>query len=323
MSRTHKRRFQVYAGILCFLLLFSYAPQKALAAGLIEPGRSVTLTLNYKRPDKPFSGVSFSLYRVATISSTAQLALTGSFRNYSVSLQGLDSAGWRALANTLAGFVARDGIAATDSGQTNASGVLRFPAQHTVMATGLYLVIGQKSTEGQYTYTPEPFLICLPNRTADDRWVYDVTAAPKYDSTYIPDNIDLKALKIWKDDGYESKRPTEVVVQLLRDGVLYQTVTLNAGNSWRYTWTALDASYTWQAVEKTMPAGYTVSVVREGGTFAITNTFCSGGGSSGGGGKAPQTGVLWWPVPMLSGAGMLILMIGWVERRKQSWLDDE
>ena len=34
------------------------------------------------------------------------------------------------------------------------------------------------------------------------------------------------------------------------------------------------------------------------------------------GGKLPQTGQLWWPVPILAIAGMLFLMFGWYRRRR-------
>ena len=52
--------------------------------------------------------------------------------------------------------------------------------------------------------------------------------------------MERRVLKIWKDDIPQS-RPKEIVIQLLKDGVIYDTVTLNAVNNWRYTWEKLPA----------------------------------------------------------------------------------
>ena len=48
-------------------------------------------------------------------------------------------------------------------------------------------------------------------------------------------------------------------------------------------------------------------------------TPSSGGGSTpGNGGKLPQTGQLWWPVPVLAAVGIIFILIGIVRRRKNS-----
>ena len=37
------------------------------------------------------------------------------------------------------------------------------------------------------------------------------------------------------------------------------------------------------------------------------------------GGKLPQTGQLWWPVPVLTAAGMLLIVVGLVRRREADY----
>lgn len=94
-----------------------------------------------------------------------------------------------------------------------------------------------------------------------------------------PDNPDepsssitsVKVLKVWVDD--ESQRPDSIEIQILRDNEVYNTVELNAQNNWRYTWDSLSSDYTWQIVEKEVPAGYTVSTSNEGITYVVTNTY--------------------------------------------------
>ena len=37
----------------------------------------------------------------------------------------------------------------------------------------------------------------------------------------------------------------------------------------------------------------------------------------------PETGQLWWPVPILAGAGMILFVIGWILHRKWSQEHEE
>ena len=131
-----------------------------------------------------------------------------------------------------------------------------------------------------------------------------------------PVDKEIKVIKVWKDDGREADRPGMIEVQLLGDGEVHETVRLDADNSWRYTWTGLDGTKEWLVVEKKAPEGYTVSVKREGTTVFITNTKESPEEPPE---TLPQTGQLWWPVFLLGGAGLVLLLTGFVgtlRRRK-------
>ncbi len=94
-------------------------------------------------------------------------------------------------------------------------------------------------------------------------------------NTYHPDvpTTDKKVVKIWDDAGHTDKRPAGIVVELLRDGVVYDTVTLSEANNWSYHWTELDPSYTWTVNEKYVPDGYTATVTTSGNTFVLTNIY--------------------------------------------------
>ena len=241
------------------ILLAALLPQ-ALAAGLIETDRPVTLTVRFFHDKAPVSGAPFSLYRVADVSAYGEFTLTGDFKDDPVRLDDRSSDGWRALAETLRAFVLRDGRKLLDSGVTGSTGLLTFPNRQKTLRPGLYLLLGESFVSGGYTYTVEPSLICLP--CADETsntWDYDAALAPKHDREPLPpapsdDTVERKVLKVW-DDGNAASRPQEITVQLLKDGVVYDTVRLNAKNSWRYTWSKLpkyDASgrrITWTVTE--------------------------------------------------------------------------
>ena len=155
---------------------------------------------------------------------------------------------------------------------------------------------------------------------------YDAAVNAKFDSS-IPDDpndntIDRKVLKVRADDGHEKDRPKEVIVQLLSDGTVYDTVTLNAANNWRHTWTGLNDRYTWTVAEKESE-GYTVDITREGITFVVTNTYNEDNTdkpipttpATPTNPTLPETGRLWWPVSVLMAVGLMLVVICMARRR--------
>ena len=310
--------------LLVMMLLLS---TPAFAAGSIDLNREVTLTISYQDRGTPLVGANFSIYLVATVDETGELTTTDSFKQFNVDIRGKNDAAWRTLASTLEGYVLRDNVAPTDSGKTNADGILYFPTGSKKLTPGLYLVLGDRITQGGFRYDPMPFMVMLPTQDTDkNEWLYDVIVNPKHESSEIPDTpstITRKVLKVW-DDANSSDRPTEVTVQLLRDGKVYETVTLNAENNWRYTWSGLDDSYRWTVVEKECK-GYTVQVERDGITIVITNTRevdvpdnPTPTTPKPTNPTLPQTGQLWWPVPLLVMGGLLFLVIGLFCRKRTS-----
>ena len=329
MRKLSKRVLSCLLCLICVLALF---PVRAFAAGAIDPNRDVTLTIEYKHNKVPVANVPFDLYYVASIDAYAEFTLAGDFQKYPVAVNGLTSGAWRTLAETLAAYVARDQLKPLDSGKTNTQGVLSFPNQQSSLKPGLYLVIGRKLIQDGYTYTTEPFLVSLPDLDQkSDVWTYDVVTAPKHTRTENPptpsdETVERRVLKVWKEDDRRS-RPGDVIIQLLKDGVVYDTVTLNAANNWRYTWEKLPkynsdgSKIVWSVVEKELD-NYTVSVTQEGITFVVTNTgdypdIPDQPTPENPGPKLPQTGVLWWPVPVLAAVGLVFLVAGTLFLKKK------
>ena len=329
-----KRIRRMTAALLSVLAVFLLLPLQALAAGGIDLNRDVSLTISYQDGNTPLVGAEFDIFLVATVDEYGELTTTKDFAQFHVNIRGKDDEAWRTLASTLEGYVLRDDISPADSAKTNDKGLVSFPTNGKSLKAGLYFVLGHRHTQNGYRYDPAPFMVMLPGLDKENNiWVYDVTVNAKFDSSQIPDNpddntIDRKVLKVWADDGHEKDRPKEVIVQLLRDGKVYDTVTLNAANNWRYTWTGLNDRYTWTIVEKELE-GYTVEVTREGITFVVTNTYneeipdeptptaptTPDKPTTPTKPTLPQTGQLWWPVPVLIAAGLLFVVIGLVRRR--------
>ena len=274
---------RVISCLLCLICMLPLSPVQVFAAGAIDVNKAVHLKIQYIHDKTPVSDVPFDLYYVASVDAYGEFTLVGDFQKYPVVVSGLSTDAWRTLAETLAVYADRDQLKPLDSGKTNAEGNLSFPNKQPSLKPGLYLAVGRKLVKSGYTYTTKPFLVALPNLDRENNaWVYDVTATPKHTRTENPpappeQTVERRVLKIWKDDIPQS-RPKEIVIQLLKDGVIYDTVTLNAVNNWRYTWEKLPAynkdgsKIVWSVVEKE-PEGYTVLIARDGVTFIVTNTY--------------------------------------------------
>lgn len=272
-----KRSLSVVMVLLAFIALL---PGQAFAAGKIETDRDVTLTISYDDEGTPIANAKFTLYKVGDVDEYFHISLTPAFEAYRNTVDGLneleevDQAGWLSIAATLKGYVLRDGVAPAASDRTDNDGRLQLAVK-----PGLYLVIGTRITleESFYTYTATPYMIFLPGLdTEKNEWVYTVTTEPKFEKGINPpddpDDISRKVIKTWDDSGYESIRPEEVTVQLLRDGSVYDTKVLNKENNWRYKWDELDPRYEWLIVEKEMDY-YVAKISRTGITFNVTNKY--------------------------------------------------
>lgn len=354
---------RVAAFLLCLLLCGVSLPSAALAARLDEV-ESCSLKLSFTvEGGQPMTDVAFRLYRVAELTDAVTFRRIEPFKDYAVT-----ASGWLDRAATLAGYVARDNVTPTVSGRTDAEGLVAYGE----LEKGLYLIVGDSKTLGDYVYTPAPFLLSLPYTTDGVNWESDVETHAKYSRRYIggggvipgePATVQYHVLKVWEDEGDAAEaRPGSVTVDLLRDSAVYDTVTLSPDNNWRHDWTGLDADATWQVAEREVE-DYTVSVSQSGITFVITNTYKKPPEDPPEEedleewkvplanldpedpedpkdpedpgeweelpdddpplAELPQTGQLWWPVPLMAMGGLLLTCVGIVRRRRWSGEDEE
>ena len=363
-----KIRKRIISALLGILLILAVMPVQVLAAGSIDPDRDLKLTISYKDGETALNGAQFDIYFVAEADESGELEATEPFKGFRVDIRGKNDEAWKALASTLDGYVLRDKIAPVAKGKTDQNGQLVFLSDANAadpqaggeaaavgiveqrLKPGLYLVMGHPLKKGDYTYDAETFMVMLPGQDGvSNEWQYEVGVSPKFNRTKDSGgdgdkpsggSVNRKVLKVWKDSGHEEERPGEVTVQLLRDGDVYDTVTLNRDNNWKYSWSGLPSGHTWRVTED-VPSGYTVAISSEGSTFVVTNTYDPGnpptsiddgdtplGGGFGGNiptevigdsgiplSALPQTGTLWWLVPILAAAGTLMIVLGLVRRK--------
>ncbi len=89
---------------------------------------------------------------------------------------------------------------------------------------------------------------------------------------------DVTVNKIWNDkNNKDSSRPDSVKVNLISGGQIKDTVTLDANNHWKHTWTGLNKNTDFTVEEVGSTTGYTTNVDKISDTqFTITNTHTPG-----------------------------------------------
>lgn len=299
--------------VLC-LMICALLPVQVHAIDRIDLSRDVHLTIHFTHEGQPLPGAELQIYKVADISERGEFSFLEEFAAYPLQFNELEGNDWAAIANTFNSYIKMDNIQPTDTGITDGTGTVIFPRVRKPMEPGLYLITGNTLTYNDVCYTPVPSLVALPNREGDShQWDYNVTVNMKYTFRTAPS--DCRVIKVWKDDGNENKRPDSVEVNLLKDGKVEDTVTLSRDNNWSYTWIGLARENSWTVAEKTVD-GYTVSITQEQiaaeknspmhTVFNVTNTYTGNEADS----KLPQTGSLWWPVPVMLITGLLLIIAG-------------
>lgn len=297
--------------VLAVLMVLLLCPVHTFAIDQIELDREVTLTVSYCFEKEPMVGVRFNLYHIADTDKFAEFTLREEFKDYPVRVENNDVESWSRLAQTFKGYVLEDGVKPTASGETDEDGLLYFEG----LEMGLYLIVGELCELEDGFYYPTPAIICLPNRNAEsETWDYDVIANIKCEYEEKTGGKDMRrVLKEWQDGWAKEKRPTTIVVTLLCDGEVYDTQVLSEETGWSYVWKDLEEGHDWTISEQ-VPKQYWVRVTQDSKTFIVINQAFKEP-TEPPKPPLPQTGVLWWPVPVLLSAGLLSLIIGIVRRR--------
>lgn len=307
-----KRIQRVSALLLSLLALVSALALPAGAQSAPDLTKKVSLTIHYANQDgsKPIalSGVKFSLYLVAKMGQGGTLTAEPGFESY---IFGNSAADWEKTRDMLqSNFPA--GVTPVDKARTDKNGNVAF--QGKTLVPGLYYVPETKTVKNGWMYTTLPFLVSLPNYF-NDAWVYaqQVNAKSSREGT----ETDITVIKVWKDSCHPKRRPESITVDLLCDGEKYDTITLPQNGKWEYTWYDLDATCDWTVTEERVKGYNDPEVKTVGNIITVTNT-CNRPDTPKGG-KLPQTGQLWWPVPVLLLAGLVLVIVGLLRRKEDNY----
>ena len=264
--------------LTCSLTVFAqdFDPEKTGAI-------SVTLTEQYDK--EPIVGAQLCVYYVATdyrnANGNLSYVYTDAFESSGIAIDD------PAIAIKLDAFVLEHNVSSVKI-TTDENGA----ATCKDLALGLYFIRQTGAVEGFAPCTP--FVVTVPGMNADG-YVYEVNASPK---TEVAKLTSITIKKVWNTDA-STEAADHVTVQLLRNGNVVKTATLNAENNWQVTYTGMPESDAYSVKEVDVPKGFTATYKQNGYIFTVTNTS-----------TLIQTGQLIWPIPVLAVGGMLFIAVG-------------
>lgn len=258
---------------------------------------SISVTLTEQKQNKPIVDAELSVYYVATVvmNDVGDLIYdyTKDFKEFDVPVD--DSS----LATKLDTFLTENKVPSIKM-VTDDMGT----AIANDLPLGLYFVKQTNSVEG---YAPcTSFLVTVPNES-EEGYVYEVNASPKTEVAKVT-TITIK--KVWNTNG--STAATEgVTIQLLKNGNVVKTATLNKHNNWQVIFTDMPESDAYSIKEVNIPKGFTATYKQNGYIFTVTNTS-----------TLIQTGQLIWPIPVLLVGGMVLIAVGVVllQKKRKSYV---
>lgn len=216
-----------------------------------------SLVLTYSKNDVAFSDLEISICRVAD----CDFEMQNPFDKYPVSVSDVkNQTEWSSIASTLTGFVQADNIAPYKTVKTDAEGKAEFDD----IESGLYLICGVVAQKDKSIYTFYDSMLYIPQNSGEINVIPKSVQLTELEKEY-------SVLKLWKDNGYIN-RPDSVTVDILKDGKTVDTVVLDMGNNWSYSFKTSDVKSNWAVVEKNVSDGYTVTVTQKDGSFVIVNT---------------------------------------------------
>ena len=298
---------------VCFLLVPFYAQAASTsdASEPISPTEECALYLSLNYGQIAFSSVNVKLYKIADLSADFQFNLTAEFAKTNLNLNGIKAKSeWQTVRTTLESYIISNKINPTLNATTDNSGKVVFET----LKTGLYLAVIDDAVTEDLTCCFESTLLSLPSLDQDNNWQYKVGVAskPEVVPPIDPDEeIELKVIKLWKGDK-AALRPKSIKIEILRDGEIYKTVTLNAKNNWSYSWSAKNDGAIWTVVEPKVPSGYTATFDKRDNVFIVTNIYPPSG-------ETPITGdtsnILLYVI-LMGVAGTALIVLGVTGKRK-------
>jgi hypothetical protein len=273
--------------VFCLAILLVFACSSTAFAKEFDRNQvgSISVTLVEQKQHEPIVGAELSVYHIATVVQDTDGKL---IYDYTDAFQHLDCPLTdAALATKLDAFVSQHAIPSAKM-TTNADGA----ATCAQLPLGLYFIKQTKAVDGFAPCTP--FVVTVPTEQDGD-YVYEVNATPK---TEVEKLVSITIKKVWNTDK-STAAAKAVTVQLLKNGTVVKTATLNAQNNWQITYTNMPQSDAYSIKEENVPKGFTATYKRAGNVFTVTNTS-----------TLIQTGQIIWPIPTLAISGLLFIAVG-------------
>jgi len=261
--------------VAAFSLIITFVPEAASSA-------DSTTSLVCISGSKPIEGIHWKIYRIGEVIDN-EYVLTGDYEDYPVNLSDLTSENINGTAKALESFVIGDELPCLAECDTADDGTASFSA----LETGLYLAVAKSVKIEHNLYKASPLLFEVK---AGDTGESEIFPKMYSNSTLAGEQSYYTVKKVWVDNEDGAKmRPVDVTVDLYKDEVLTDTITLSLDNNWEYRWENLDPEAEWRVVEREIPVKYEVIIDYNSTQYLIKNTYNPARKTGGGSGRRTTT----------------------------------
>lgn len=278
---------------ICVLLL-----SMMFAVGMVMPSYAATESgkisiLLEDKDNNKIDGVTIHICKIADMNSTGYYP-SESFGNSGISVSGIINAPTESSARSIVDYITDNNVKSTPAVTENGR------ATFSDLDLGIWLVFCKEDSK----YTFNPYFVFLPYESGGKLY-YEITSYPKAEDSNT-NLINVYVIKKWDDkNNAAKKRPESVTVELIDGEKVVSSAVLSEENGWAHTFTDVSKDGNYSVKEKKVE-NYTVQYngdVSNG--FIVTNSY--------NGEKLPQTGQLWWPIAIISIAGMSFVLLGIIE----------
>lgn len=312
----------VFASMLCHFSSAVSAEEKR--------GR---ITLDFRAFEGLDTEMRWDIFKVADIIDAETFEITEEFREYPIKFDISTKEALNSLAYTLSYYAISESLEPYCSKSCMPDDMLI--AEN--LPQGFYLIQSGQVEYNSFVYSSAPVVVCVADgEVYGTDWQLDITVVPKLGlvcSGAASDKISC----VVKAKFTNTEETHDVKVSLFKDGVIYDTIILNAANEWQYVWPELDNKNEWTIIENDLPENFFVNFEMEyldaegRGVkyFEITNSYKDKVTTTAPPAtttiqttttaqKLPQTGMLLWPIPVLSLLGIILIAAGSLMLRKKT-----
>ena len=280
------------------------------------------------------AGMKWSIFRVAEAGADGKLKPDIRYSEFNIPdffdfIEEIQS-----LAYTFENYIKLMKSEPVSSGFADSDGKISFSG----LEYGWYTAVPEKLFSGNMVYTASPIMICISDYGIYSKaWGTSVTVRPKTDESVREPSKDI-IIKYYPNSS--SPDPDKKIpIIIYHDNEKYDSALLEKDNDWTYVIPGVpDDDTDWKIVQTDVPdneypvyhketnrdddtpvdiliiwhANIPDTPVTEPDNTETQNTDFFTENSE----KLPQTGQLWWPVPVLASAGILFIAAGISVRRK-------
>ena len=282
-----------------------------------------------------YQNMQWFLYRIGDAAEDKSIDYKNAFIKNNLPQGPLSYDQLQNLAYTFENYITINGIIPDQSGITGISGTISF-----VVDEGWYIAIPSKLTTDEKIYRSTPVIVCVSSLDIySDNWGQEVTVYPKTDeSENDPTKPPLKdvVIKFWWDSDIE--RPKDpIIIIIYQNNVEVGKAILDSDNNWEQIFKDIPFDYEWTLVQENAPEDKMFIFTKELGyhpvkvveiitikhhvdtniSQQITNLTTPVYQENIDSEKLPQTGQLWWPVPLLAFSGIIVFFSGYIIEKRR------